>query len=106
MTAHDIQLALVVALCFLACIRAWQRGDVGCRHEFRYSDLRLTGIPEPTQPGPGATQEEWRHWGDQVIGGNHPWHTERVSWRCRKCGKEFRAHCGLDVLQHGTAVRE
>ena len=27
--------------------------------------------------------------------------TGRVTWPCSKCGKVFRAECGLDVLQHG-----
>ncbi len=76
-----------------------------CRHEFRYSDLMLTGIPKPPDPRRGASREELEKWGDEVVCGKHPWHTERVSWKCHKCGKEFRAHCGLDVLKHGTPIK-
>lgn len=28
---------------------------------------------------------------------------ERISWACWKCGKEFRANCGLDIYRHGGA---
>lgn len=69
-----------------------------CRHEFRNEDLALTGIPKPPDPAPGATREELDRWGDEVIGGKHPWHTERVRWPCAKCGTVFLAHCGLDIL--------
>lgn len=48
---------------------------------------------------------ELHKWGEEVVCGKHPWHTERVTWSCHKCGKEFRAHCGLDVLQHGTPIK-
>lgn len=76
-----------------------------CAHEFRYADLRLTGIPVPPTPARGASMAELNKWGDEVICGKHPSHTERVSWSCHKCGKEFRAHCGLDVLKHGTPIK-
>lgn len=67
-----------------------------CRHEFRYSDLKLTGIAVPPMPKDYEGAMQWYR--NQY---SHPSHSERVSWLCRKCGKEFRAHCGLDVLRHG-----
>jgi len=31
---------------------------------------------------------------------------ERVRWPCSRCGKVFRAHCGLDITpQHGFLFR-
>jgi len=31
---------------------------------------------------------------------------ERVEWPCCKCGKIFRAHCGLDITpKHGSVER-
>lgn len=77
-----------------------------CRHEFHYSDLKLTGIPKPPDPRRGCPKAELDRWGDEVVCGRHPWHAERVSWTCRKCGKEFRAHCGLYVLHHGTPIKD
>lgn len=71
-----------------------------CRHEFRYSDLKLTGIPATPIPTDFEGAMEW-HRNEY----RHPSFSERVSWRCHKCGKEFRAHCGLDVLQHGTPIK-
>ena len=29
-----------------------------------------------------------------------------VSWPCWKCGKVFKAHCGLDILNHGTCTKK
>lgn len=83
----------------------WERlFPAKCQHEFHLADLNLTGIPEPQMPRPLASREDWERWGNEVICGQHPWHTERVSWCCRLCGEEFRAHCGLDILQHGKVV--
>ncbi len=31
---------------------------------------------------------------------------DRVAWPCAKCGKVFRAHCGLDISpEHGPTFR-
>lgn len=31
---------------------------------------------------------------------------DRVAWPCDKCGKVFRAHCGLDIVpENGPAFR-
>lgn len=27
-----------------------------------------------------------------------------VKWSCCKCGKEFHAECGLDILEHGKCI--
>jgi hypothetical protein len=74
-------------------------GASACRHEFRYSDLKRTGIPVPPMPADFEGAMEWHR-----KAHSHPSHSERVSWKCSKCGKEFRAHCGLDVLHHGTPI--
>lgn len=52
-----------------------------CRHEFRYSDLKLTGIPATPIPSDFEGAMEWH----------------RNEYR--------RAHCGLDVLHHGTPIK-
>jgi hypothetical protein len=60
-----------------------------CRHEFDYSkDMSETNIPIPEGSGyyPGS---------DLML--KHPAHTHRVYCMCRKCGKWFFAHCGLDL---------
>lgn len=32
---------------------------------------------------------------------------QRVSWSCYKCGKLFKAHCGLDITpKHGYVMRK
>lgn len=72
-----------------------------CRHEFPYSTLKLTRIPAPPMPKDYAGAMEWYR--NQY---SHPSFSERVSWTCRKCGKEFRAHCGLDILPHGTPIKD
>ncbi len=77
--------------------RLWKQSR--CSHEFRNADLKLTGIPVPPMPNDYDGAMEWYR--NQF---QHPSHSERVSWRCHKCDKEFRAHCGLDVLRHGTPV--
>ena len=33
-------------------------------------------------------------------------HSNRVAWRCMKCDKRFRAHCGLDISpENGPTVQ-
>ena len=43
-----------------------------CRHRFDPADLK----PRPSPDG-------------------------NVKWRCWRCGREYEAHCGLQVLSHG-----
>jgi hypothetical protein len=51
-----------------------------CSHEFSLSDLKTVNN----------------------LGGD-----DRVAWPCRKCGKVFRAHCGLDISpKHGYIVNQ
>ena len=47
-----------------------------CRHGFHFDDLT----------------------GRDVPGGN-------VRWPCRRCGKVFIEHCGLEVLRHGERIK-
>lgn len=71
-----------------------------CRHEFDLNDLRKTGIQEPERPPNGAGVDAHIKWHQSLYTG--PWYTERVEWPCCKCGKVFRAHCGLDISpEHG-----
>ena len=42
-----------------------------CKHEFTLSDLKMVN------PDGGS---------------------DRVQWPCSKCGKVFKAHCGLDIV--------
>lgn len=48
-----------------------------CKHRFALQDMRRTSDDEDSN--------------------------ERITWACWKCGKEFKANCGLDILKHGTA---
>lgn len=75
-----------------------------CRHEFDTSDLKLTGISEPEEPDKYASYKEWVKYFHELHHG--PSHTERVEWPCNKCGKPFRAHCGLDIApRKGKIIR-
>ncbi len=50
-----------------------------CHHEFAIEDLKIVNE---------------QGWGD------------RVAWECAKCGKLFRAHCGLDITpENGPMFR-
>lgn len=69
-----------------------------CNHEFALSDLHKTGI-EPTPAPKTRGYEEWQEY--FRLWNNEPAHSERVEWKCCKCGEIFRAHCGLDILKHG-----
>lgn len=66
-----------------------------CRHSFRLADLRFTGIPVPPRP---ATESFYVMLTYFASLADHPSHRERVEWPCLKCGRVFRAHCGLDIL--------
>jgi hypothetical protein len=71
-----------------------------CSHEFHLSDLKRTGIKEPERPANDAGFDAHMKWHQSLYTG--PWYTERVEWHCFKCGKAFRAHCGLDISpEHG-----
>ena len=62
-------------------IRKWiqQIRERFCSHEFDMADLK-------------TTQSIHFH--------------ERVLWPCYKCGKVFKAHCGLDISpKHGYIMR-
>lgn len=74
-----------------------------CRHEFNLADLKRTGIKEPERPENGAGYDAHMKWHQSLYTG--PWYTERVEWPCCKCGKVFRAHCGLDITpKHGFII--
>ncbi len=74
-----------------------------CRHEFHTSDLTLTGIKPLSAPPRFAPWPEHRDYFFALD--KHPSHTKRVHWPCRKCGKSFHAHCGLEILsKHGKIV--
>ena len=74
-----------------------------CRHAFALRDLELTGMPEPDKPADGASYEAWLDYHRQLS--EDPHHTQRVEWPCAKCGKVFRAHCGLDISpEHGPVL--
>lgn len=80
-------------------IKTWLR-QTTCLHYFKLSDLSLTGIVAPEPPAKNARYDEWEKWfqnQDKVDA-----FTKRVQWPCAKCGKMFFAHCGLDILSHGT----
>ena len=74
-----------------------------CHHAFRLEDLHKTGIPEPEKPADGASYQAWKDYHRELTEGPH--HTERVEWPCARCGKVFRAHCGLDISpEHGPIL--
>lgn len=60
----------------------------------------LTGIPAPEAPNERSTYSHAMNYFMELH--RHPSQAERVQWACCKCGKSFRAHCGLDILKHGT----
>lgn len=66
-----------------------------CRHRFNLADLELTNIPVPPRP---ATESFYVMLTYFASLADHPSHRERVEWPCRKCGRVFRAHCGLEIL--------
>ena len=66
-----------------------------CSHEFRLCDLRQTGIAEPPPPKRDDGAEAWMRYYRSLP--RCLAHTHRVEWPCRKCGKKFWAHCGLDI---------
>lgn len=66
-----------------------------CRHDFRNSDLSLTGIAIPVLDKTAGYDAGLKYFAGLSA---HPSHTHRVQWPCAKCGKLFFAHCGLDVL--------
>lgn len=73
-----------------------------CRHEFRLTDLTETGIAQPEKPSRSARFSEWLDYYARLS--SHPANSERVSWACCKCGKEYRAYCGLDVLSRARGT--
>ncbi len=73
-----------------------------CRHEFRLSDLTETGIALPEKPPQNSGYYIWLDYYTKLS--VHPANSERVSWTCCKCGKEYRAHCGLDVLSRSRGT--
>lgn len=73
-----------------------------CRHEFRWDDLKQTGIKEQERPADNASYDEWLQWHINTI--KEPAFTHGVSWPCVKCGRTFYAHCGLDILRHGKIM--
>jgi hypothetical protein len=82
--------------------REWLRQKL-CRHEFRYEDMALTGIPKPPEPDKNAGYQVWLEYLQGLD--KSDWHTKRVRWTCSKCGRVFEAHCGLDILQHGRVIK-
>lgn len=75
-----------------------------CKHGFLLGDLKQTGISEPPPPK-GRGYQEWADYFQIINSYEHESHTKRVVWPCAKCGKEFYAHCGLDILgTHGNII--
>lgn len=82
---------------FCDVLKQWR-----CQHEFQLKDLKGTGIPEPEKPKSNDFHE-WGKYLDELYRGES--FTKRVQWPCRKCGKTFYAHCGLDIApKHGYIV--
>lgn len=65
-----------------------------CHHELHLDDVRPTGIPPPAEPPAKGSYGDWERYYRELYSGDH--HTKRVGCTCRKCGKIFFAHCGLD----------
>ena len=73
-----------------------------CSHEFSSSggDITLTGIELPPRPDVKTDFKghmEWLYYDVLESEG----YKKRVYCGCRKCGKGFYAHCGLDLAKHG-----
>jgi hypothetical protein len=72
-----------------------------CHHEFDLAHLRATGIPAPEKPEKND-YESWKKGRSEFYESDHV--KKRVMWSCRKCGKTFYAHCGLDIYKHGAPI--
>lgn len=73
-----------------------------CKHEFLLSDLKKTGIAPLAKPESNDSRA-WFDYYQKVY--EHESVTKRVVWPCRKCRKEFFAHCGLDISpKYGPTV--
>jgi hypothetical protein len=70
-----------------------------CKHEFVLADLALTNIPELEKP----KVNDYQAWVEYYKGiFQHESFTKRVKWPCKKCGKVFYAHCGIDIYHRNT----
>ena len=74
-----------------------------CQHVFDLDDLSSTNQEPIVEPD----FHDYRGWQEYYANRTrHPSHTHRVQWPCRKCGKVFFAHCGLDISpKHGSTVQ-
>jgi hypothetical protein len=73
-----------------------------CSHEFLLDDLERTGLAEPQKPT-SRDCKDWEKYLDELWYGD--WRKFVVRWPCRKCGKVFKAFCGLDIApKHGRIV--
>lgn len=74
-----------------------------CEHIFDERDLKFTNIPEPEKPAKNASYAEWEKYHSGFYESDFV--NKRVVWPCSKCKKEFHAHCGLDILNHGKILK-
>ena len=72
-----------------------------CSHEFRLSDMKLTGIPELEKPS-NDDYAGWKKYYRDVF--DHDSVTKRISLPCCKCGEMFYAQCGLDIISKGKVI--
>lgn len=73
-----------------------------CSHEFRLSDMKLTGIPELEKPK-DDDYAGWKKYYRDIY--DHDSVKKRVSLPCCKCGEMFYAQCGLDIICKGKVIR-
>lgn len=72
-----------------------------CSHEFRLSDMKLTGLPELEKPL-NNDYSAWKKYFNEIY--EHDSIKKRVSLPCCKCGKMFYAQCGLDIISKGKVI--
>lgn len=68
-----------------------------CSHEFKYKDLKATGIPEPDKPE-GNDYLEWKEYYFKVYDFNSDFIKKRIQWTCHKCKETFYGPYGLEIL--------
>lgn len=73
-----------------------------CEHEFNISDIKQLNRPAPTKPSTSGCAE-WEVYFREL---NSFRKLDHVSCVCRKCGEEFKAHHGIQLIRKGKLTNE
>ena len=73
-----------------------------CHHEFRYEDLKKTGIADLEKPK-NNDYLEWQKYYAEFY--THESVTKRIQWTCHKCSEVLYGHYGIGIAsKHGKIV--